>query len=121
MGEVYEGTHTTTGDLSAVKLLRRELLGARDYVERFLREVRAASTLETPHVVRVLEASTPEDPIPFLAMERLRGESLGDLLRKKETLPRARLGALVREIATVLDAAKDAGLVHRDSSRRTCG
>jgi len=114
MGEVYEGTHTTTGDLSAVKLLRRELLGARDYVERFLREVRAASTLETPHVVRVLEASTPEDPIPFLAMERLRGESLGDLLRKKETLPRARLGALVREIATVLDAAKDAGLVHRD-------
>ncbi len=114
MGEVYEGSHTTTSAPAAVKLLRRELLGARDYVERFLREVRAASTLDTPHVVRVLEASTPEDPIPFLAMERLRGESLGDLLRKKEMLSRARLGAMVREVAIVLDAAKDAGIVHRD-------
>ena len=114
MGEVYEGVHTKTGDLSAVKLLRRELLGAREYVERFLREVRAASTLDTPHVVRVLEASTPEDPIPFLAMERLCGESLGDLLRKKETLSRARLTSLVREVAIVLDAAKQATLVHRD-------
>ncbi|HEY4057947.1 MAG TPA: serine/threonine-protein kinase [Kofleriaceae bacterium] len=114
MGEVYEATHATTGDEAAVKLLRRELLGARDYVERFLREVRAASALESPHVVRVLDASTPEDPIPFLAMERLHGHSLGDLLRKKAQLSRQRVIQLVTQIAGVLELAAKQDLVHRD-------
>ncbi len=114
MGEVYEATHTTTGDPGAVKLLRRELLGASDYVERFLREVRAASSLESPHVVRVLQASTPEDPVPFLAMERLRGEPLNELLRKKARLAPQRLETLVEHVAGVLELARDAGIVHRD-------
>lgn len=114
MGEVYLATHTTTGHEAAVKLLRRELLGARDYVERFLREVRAASALESPHVVRVLDASTPEDPIPFLAMERLHGQSLGDLLRKKAQLSRQRVIQLVTSIASVLELAAKQGMVHRD-------
>ncbi|HEY4179486.1 MAG TPA: serine/threonine-protein kinase [Kofleriaceae bacterium] len=114
MGEVYLATHTGTGDEAAVKLLRRELLGARDYVERFLREVRAASALDSPHVVRVLDASTPEDPIPFLAMERLHGHSLGDLLRKRAQLSRQRVIQLVTQIASVLEVAATQGLVHRD-------
>ncbi|MGE0401352.1 MAG: serine/threonine-protein kinase [Kofleriaceae bacterium] len=114
MGEVYEATHTKTNAPAAVKLLRRELLGARDYVERFLREVRTASSFDTPHVVRVLDASTPEDPIPFFAMERLRGHSLGDLLRKRATLPRHRMLQLVTQIASVLELAAAANIVHRD-------
>ncbi len=114
MGEVYEATHTKTGAAAAVKLLRRELLGARDYVERFLREVRTASSLESPHVVRVLDASTPEDPIPFFAMERLQGHSLGDLLRKRATLPRHRVVQLATQIASVLEMAAAANIVHRD-------
>jgi len=114
MGEVYEATHTKTGHAAAVKLLRRELLGAPDYVERFLREVRAASSLDSPHVVRVLDASTPEDPIPFLAMERLQGHSLGDLLRKRAQLPRQRVLQLATQIASVLEIAAAVNLVHRD-------
>jgi serine/threonine-protein kinase len=114
MGEVYDATHTATREPAAVKLLRRELLGARDYVERFLREVRAASSLDSPHAVRVLAASTPEDPIPFLAMERLRGQSLGDLLRATGTLDRERLGELVVQVGSVLERARAAGIVHRD-------
>jgi hypothetical protein len=114
MGEVYEATHTKTGAGAAVKLLRRELLGARDYVERFLREVRTASSFDSPHVVRVLDASTPEDPIPYFAMERLQGQSLGDLLRKRATLPRHRMLQLVAQISSVLDIAAAANIVHRD-------
>ncbi|HSD87455.1 MAG TPA: serine/threonine-protein kinase, partial [Kofleriaceae bacterium] len=114
MGEVYEATHKATGDTAAVKLLRRELLGATQYVERFLREVRVASALESPHVVRVLGSSTPEDPLPFLAMERLRGQSLGDLLRKGGTLSRARRITFVNHLADVLERARAAGIVHRD-------
>ena len=114
MGEVYEAVHVTTRETAAVKLLRRELLGTRDYVERFLREVRAASALDSPNVVRVLDASTPEDPIPFLAMERLRGRSLGEILRASGTLAGDRTVELVTQVAAVLERARAAGIVHRD-------
>jgi tRNA A-37 threonylcarbamoyl transferase component Bud32 len=113
MGEVYEATNAR-GDDAAVKLLRRELLGDRKHVERFLREVRAASSLESPHVVKVIEASTPEDPLPFLAMERLRGATLGEQLRDGGALPRPKLITLVEQIGAVLDRARAVGLVHRD-------
>ncbi|MBC7976979.1 MAG: serine/threonine protein kinase, partial [Myxococcales bacterium] len=82
-------------------------------VERFLREVRIAGAIASPHVVEVLEASTPDDPLPFLAMERLRGQTLGELLRAGPyTGPR--LTALVTAIAEVVDGARAAGVVHRD-------
>jgi len=114
MGEVYEATHTTSGADAAVKLLRRELLADARQVERFLREVRVAGAIDSPHVVRVLEASSPGEPLPFLAMERLRGETLGELLRKGTTLTGAELGALVEQIGGVLERARAAGIVHRD-------
>jgi eukaryotic-like serine/threonine-protein kinase len=114
MGEVYEATHVTTGATAAIKLLRRELLGDRNHVERFLREVRIASALDSPHVVRVVDASTAEDAIPFLAMERLRGQTLGDLLRTTSILPRVQLGELVEQVGMLLEVARVAGVVHRD-------
>jgi len=114
MGEVYEATHVDTDAPAAVKLLRRELLIDKTHVERFLREVRAASTLDTPHVVRTLEASGPDDPVPFLAMERLRGDTLSAMLRGAGTLDRALIVELVRQLAGVLELARAAGMVHRD-------
>jgi hypothetical protein len=78
----YEATHVATGREAAVKLLRREPLGDPRHVERFLREVRIASSIDSPHVVKVLEASTPLDPLPFLANgAHARPEARGDLGR----------------------------------------
>jgi len=114
MGEVYEAKHATTGAEAAVKVLRRELLGDPRHVERFLREVRVASAIDSPHVVRVLAHSTPTDPIPFLAMERLDGQTLGSLLRKGKSLSDAALAKLVTQIGGVLELARAAGIVHRD-------
>src|SRR5213078_2462048 len=113
MGEVYEARRAGTGEPAAVKLLRRELLGDPRHVERFLREVRIAGAIDTPHVVRVLDASTPHDPLPFLVMERLRGRTLGELLRAGP-LTGAPLGQLVAEVGEALDRACGAGVVHRD-------
>ncbi len=113
MGEVYEAGHVATRREAAVKLLRRELLGDPRHVERFLREVRIASSIDSPHVVKVLEASTPHDALPFLAMERLRGKTLGELLRAGPyTGPP--LAKLVTELGEVVDRARAAGIVHRD-------
>ncbi len=115
MGEVYEAKNTLTkADGAAVKLLRRELLADPRHVERFFREVRIASTIESPHVVRVLEASTPNDPIPFLAMEKLHGQTLGSLLRQGKSLDDAALASLVTQVGSVLELARAAGIVHRD-------
>jgi hypothetical protein len=114
MGEVYDAAHVDTEAPAAVKLLRRELMIDRHHVERFLREVRAASALDSPHVVRVLEASAPDDVVAFLAMEKLRGETLGAMLRGGGSLPRPRLYELVDQIARVLEVARAAELVHRD-------
>jgi serine/threonine protein kinase len=113
MGEVYEAAHVADGGDAAVKLLRRELLGDRRHVERFLREVRIASSIDSAHVVKVLEASRSIDPLPFLAMERLRGKTLGELLRGGP-YSEAPLGTLVANVGEVIDRAWAAGVVHRD-------
>ena len=114
MGEVYEANHVETNAPAAVKLLRRELLIDRMHVERFLREVRAASALDSPNVVRVLEASGPDDPVPFLAMEKLVGDTLSGLLRGAGTLDRALIVELVQQMGRVLELARATGMVHRD-------
>jgi tRNA A-37 threonylcarbamoyl transferase component Bud32 len=111
MGEVYEASNGTRE--AAVKLLRRELLADPLHVERFFREVRVAGSLDSPHVVRVLEASTPEDPIPFLAMERLRGQTLGELVRSGPVTG-PRLHTLVAQIGGALERARGANIIHRD-------
>ncbi len=113
MGEVYAATRTGDGAPAAVKLLRRELLTDATQVARFWREVRASAALASPHVVRVLDAPGEDAPLPYLAMERLEGQTLAERLRggvpdAPETL------ALCRQVGAGVDAAAAAGIVHRD-------
>jgi serine/threonine-protein kinase len=71
-----------------------------------------------PHVVRVLEIGGLDAPTPYIAMERLEGEDLAELLRRRRQLSiRATLG-LVREVGSGLEAAHAAGIVHRDIKPR---
>ena len=114
MGEVYEAQHTSTGEPAAVKLLRRELLPDPRHVERFIREVQVAGAIDSPHVVRVLEAATPADGLPFLAMERLRGRTLGEILRAQDTLTGGDLAEMLAHIGRAFERARAAGVVHRD-------
>lgn len=112
MGEVYEARHTSTGEQAAVKLLRRELLADPTHVARFLRETKATASLASPHVARVLEAAA--DAMPYLAMERLHGETLAEILRSESRLPAQTVVALCKQVGAGIDAASAAGIVHRD-------
>jgi len=114
MGEVYEAVHVETDEPAAVKMLLPEVLSRPDYVRRFMREVRIAQSLDSPHVVEVLEVGDESAPLPYLAMERLRGENLAQILRRKRRLHGAELLQLVRQVALGIGAATEAGIVHRD-------
>ncbi len=114
MGEVYEATHVETGEPAAVKMLLPEMIGRPGFVRRFLREVRLAASLDSPHVVAVLEVGDEAAPIPYLAMERLEGEDLAQILRREVRLRPDAVLDLVRQVGDGVRAATEAGIVHRD-------
>ncbi len=114
MGDVYEATHTETGELAAVKLLNTEGMRDKELVHRFYRELDIASSLDIDNVVRVLEHSTPDAPLPYLAMERLSGSTLSSKLRKHGPMKVADTIPLLLALTQGIDAAHNKGIVHRD-------
>jgi eukaryotic-like serine/threonine-protein kinase len=114
MGEVYEAVRVATGEPAAVKLLQPSSMGNPSYLMRFLREVEVAATIEVPHVVRVLEVGNASAPIPYLAMERLRGRDLAQILREQRRLDAQEVIDLVDQAGRGISAAAAAGVVHRD-------
>ncbi len=113
MGEVYEAFHVDTGSVAAVKLLPAGELGNPQAVERFTREVRAVRGLTSPHVVRVLASSGTGDEIPYLVMERLRGQDLAHHLRGGG-LPADALDEMLGQVGAAVEEAWQQGIVHRD-------
>ncbi len=114
MGEVYEATHLTTQGEAAIKLLQRGVFGDPQTVARFAREAQAVAALDSPYVVRVIEVPEPDAAIPYLAMERLRGEDLASMLRREKRLSSRELTKLAAQVGAALDTARTAGVVHRD-------
>jgi serine/threonine-protein kinase len=114
MGEVYEASSVGDRGEAAVKLLHPGTLGDPVHVARFIREAETASKLDCPHVVRVLEVGTTAGEVPFLAMERLRGHDLAHQLRRQRRLQLPQTRELAQHIAAGLEAARGAGVVHRD-------
>ncbi len=112
MGEVYEATDTHSGRIVAIKLLSQASLGNQNHVLRFLRELRTAMGVTSPHVVTVIEVG--DTPVPFLVMERLTGATLGEILRERRALAPDEVVDLVQQIGAGITAAAAAGVVHRD-------
>jgi serine/threonine-protein kinase len=118
MGEVYEAVHVTTHEPAAVKLLHAHVLADPDLLRRFMREAKIVASLNAPNVVRVLEIGGIDAPVPYMAMERLKGEDLADHLRRHRALSMSKTLTLVRHVGRGLEAARAAGIVHRDLKPR---
>ena len=114
MGEVYEAQRVGDKAEAAVKLLHPGTLSDPTHVARFVREAQTTSMLDCPHIVRVLEVGTTTGEVPFLAMERLRGNDLAHTLRRQRRLALPAAASLAEQIAAGLEAARIAGIVHRD-------
>ncbi len=113
MGEVYEGI-TADQKPAAVKLLNARSDGSTSLVERFHREMAVVARLESPHVVKVFELSSPNAPVPYIAMERLHGQDLATRLRGEPRMPSDELVIMLDHVARGLEVARVANVVHRD-------
>jgi serine/threonine-protein kinase len=114
MARVYLAEDTETCEPVAVKILHRERAQDELACRQFLREVEVAATIDHPNVIRVLDAGERSDGIPYLVLEFLFGESLGDLLRRDESVEPTFALPLLCKAAAGLAAAHRAGIIHRD-------
>ncbi len=113
-GLVYAARDQVAHSDVVVKLLRHELTNDPTQVQRFFDEGRLAGRLQGPHNVQVLEWGMADDGRLFLAMERLDGRELGDLLKEIGTLDPHRTLRLCAGALAGLHQAHQQGLVHRD-------
>ena len=97
----------------AVKLLHPHLATDPAFLARFRREARAAGALSHPNIVAVHDWGEHEDRA-FLVLQLVEGASLRDVLRAHGRLTPAEAMAVLVPAAAGLQAAHDAGLVHRD-------
>ena len=114
MARVYRAHHERLPGEHAVKVLYGELACDRTYVTRFEREAHAMQTIKHDNVVSVTGSGRTDEGIAFMAMERLRGAPLNEILRDKGALPASWAATIAQQIAAGLDAAHRLGFVHRD-------
>jgi serine/threonine-protein kinase len=113
MGVVYRVEHARIGKLMALKLLTGELTRDPLQVARFKREALMVSRLSHPNTVQVFDFGA-SDGLVYLAMEFLKGEDLGHLIRRVGPLSVARTLRIVIQICSSLSEAHAKGMVHRD-------
>lgn len=123
MGEVYEVEDTELHERVALKTIRPEIAGDENAVNRFKREIHLARKVTHPNVCRIFdlgihhwppEAGGEEPGVFFLTMELIPGETLAERLNRVGRLEPAAALPLAEQICAALDAAHQAGIVHRD-------
>ncbi len=114
MGSVWEAERPDEGGRVAVKFASREILKDRTDRARFSREATLANQLSSRHVVDNQGFGITEDGTPYIVMELLKGETLGDRLRRERVVGPAELVKILRQMADALDEAHALGIVHRD-------
>lgn len=114
MGVVYLAEDTLLGRRVAIKTLTDTTGPAnRHFRSRFLREARAVSALSHPHIATIHDYGETPDGHPYIVMELVKGQTLGELMLKDTlTIPRAL--EIIKEVAEALAEAHQQGIVHRD-------
>jgi eukaryotic-like serine/threonine-protein kinase len=115
MGSVWRAEHLGFRAPVALKLMEREVALDPESLARFHREAHAAASIRSPNVVQVLDHGVDEDTnTPFIVMELLEGETLGERLAREKTLSPAKTASVIGDVCRALGRAHPAGIVHRD-------
>jgi serine/threonine protein kinase len=113
MGTVYKGRHRLTGQIVAVKLVPVHMTTNTVFMKRFEQEYNAAKALDHPNVVKAIEFGK-DCGTPFLVMEYVEGESVGQKLERVGRLDEAEAIKIIGQVAQALHKAHKVGLIHRD-------
>ena len=111
---VFRALDERLGRPVALKILSPDLASSSpEFRRRFIAESRAAAAVDDPHIIPVYEAGEA-DGVLFIAMRFVAGGDLRQVLEREGALPPDRAADFVSPVASALDAAHAAGLVHRD-------
>jgi len=114
MGVVVAAEHIALRQRVAIKFLLPEAMSGEDTLARFLREAQAAARMQSEHVARVLDVATLNDTTPYMVMEFLDGQDLGQLLAARGSLPLEEAVGYIVQACEGLAEAHAAGIIHRD-------
>jgi Tol biopolymer transport system component len=113
MAVVFRARDERLSRMVALKVLAPGLAADDAFRQRFIRESRAAAAVDDPHIIPVYEAGG-SGGVLFIAMRLVIGGDLRTVMLREGPLPAERAAALLSPVASALDAAHSAGLVHRD-------
>jgi serine/threonine protein kinase len=113
MAAVYRAYHEGMGREVALKVLAASLAGDQAFRRRFVREAHLVAKVEHPHIIPVYEAAQ-EREVPFIAMRLVRGGDLRAMVSRDGAMSAGRAAAFLSPVASALDTAHEAALVHRD-------
>jgi len=118
MGQVWEGLDTRLDRRVAVKVLKAELSGDEDFLARFRFEARTTAQLNHPGIAGVFDYGETTDAegqsIAYLVMELVHGEPLNAVLQRLGRLSLPHALDMLEQTGRALQAAHNAGVVHRD-------
>lgn len=113
MGHVFQACDTRTDAVVAVKVMSKKLAGNQTLVNRFRREIRASLLLNSPHIVRTLDAGRV-GKVDFMVMEYVNGDQVDRIVSRVPNIPVGMACDIVRQAAIGLQHAYEQKMVHRD-------
>jgi len=113
MAVVFRARDERLGRLVALKMLAPVLAADEVFRLRFIRESRAAAKVDDPHIIPVFDAGEA-DGMLFIAMRYVPSGDVRTMIEREGPLEPGRAAAVLSPVASALDAAHAAGLVHRD-------
>src|SRR5580704_12916189 len=114
MGRVYRAEQTNLGRTVAVKIIHPHLVGEENAAARFITEARAASRLNHPNSVGIIDFGKTPDGQLYLVMEFLRGRDLARVMYEEGALPVRRIVDVLRQTLAALAEAHSENIIHRD-------
>ena len=113
MGAVYRATQLTLKKRVAIKVMNPDRPADGAYASRFKREAKAASRMDHPNSLRVIDFGE-DDGLLYIAMEFIEGKDLFQVLRDEFPLTKERIVSILSQALAALAVAHEMGVIHRD-------
>ena len=113
MSEVYEATDVFTHRICALKFIREDVMNNPTNLQRFNNEVRIASALDNPYIVKVYNSGTFENR-PYIVNEYVKGQTLKEVLDFRGSLGVKECVSVMLQLSSALDYAHRHNVIHRD-------